>query len=470
LPGAARPRGDSAPPPETLVVLPVGFRMTQHLWAPTYSVQADNDSDATPDPFDAFEPSAYYDLCGKCHTTMPQGYRMLFDNSASQLNKPPFHFELRPFLQETLGEMVDAPPAQTPADVQQLNGLVREASQAYSPDRAAALGISCEACHLGGREHANSGGKIPPRFFPSSPHIAHETTPKQFGRTRENVNLVCAQCHSAPRNQHAGGAATVNSSEYRDARSGSCYSRLRCVDCHEPHTATGPVWSKSPDQDDAACLKCHQHYTAAETRAKHTHHAAGSAGDRCLNCHMPHVTEGLEDIVRTHQISSPTNAAIIGGAGSNACNLCHLDQSIDWTLQHLTDWYGARFDEATIAHAYPKRSAALGEQWLADARSSTRMVAMGAVKRNRAKWLLPAVLGELNDFHLINRQFAQNTIETVLGVRLKDAGYQYWLDPPARGKVLPAVRATVNETLAQTPADAPPEDAGDVRATRGASP
>src|SRR5579884_4161545 len=39
---------------------------------------------------------------------------------------------------------------------------------------AATLGVSCEACHLGCRAHVESEGQVPPRFFPTSPHLAVE--------------------------------------------------------------------------------------------------------------------------------------------------------------------------------------------------------------------------------------------------------------------------------------------------------
>src|SRR5262249_44757461 len=120
------------------------------------------------------------------------------------------------------------------------------------------LGITCEACHLGGKAHVESGGKVAPKFFPSSPHLFAESkeTPLEFGGTHDNVNWACGRCHTGKRPQFAAGMATWNSVEYADAMRGSCYSKLRCIDCHNPHRAIGPKWPLSADADDALCLKC----------------------------------------------------------------------------------------------------------------------------------------------------------------------------------------------------------------------
>ena len=90
----------------------------------------------------------------------------------------------------------------------------------------------------------------------------------------------CARCHSGDRPRFPGGINTWNSTEFTDARNGSCYSQLRCLDCHDPHKRTGPAWSHTADWDDGRCLKCHQDYRDAAVRGRHTHHSPGSAGDQ----------------------------------------------------------------------------------------------------------------------------------------------------------------------------------------------
>ena len=94
---------------------------------------------------------------------------------------------------------------------------------------AVTLGISCEACHLGGRAHVESRGRVPPKFFPSSPHLLVETDgrPLEFGRTHDNVNWACGRCHTGGRPQYAAGMSTWNSVEFADA--------MRKVSLHTIH-------------------------------------------------------------------------------------------------------------------------------------------------------------------------------------------------------------------------------------------
>src|SRR5262249_52503951 len=161
---------------------------------------------------------------------------------------------------------------------------------------------------------------VAPHFFPTSPTIgARLPSDNPYGRTQKNVNFICSRCHSGERPSFPGGIFTWNSVEYSDAMHGSCYSELRCVDCHDPHRATGQAWSHTPDHDDGLCLKCHKQYAAGEARKAHTHHAAGSEGDRCMNCHMPKMNEGMDQLVRTHTIFSPTKRQPIEENGPNAC-------------------------------------------------------------------------------------------------------------------------------------------------------
>ena len=58
--------------------------------------------------------------------------------------------------------------------------------------------------------------------------------------------------------------------------------------------------------------------------------------------------------IPSHQISSPTVQATIDTGRPNACNLCHLDKTLEWSAEHLFEWYGTpkpdlNDDDRTIA-------------------------------------------------------------------------------------------------------------------------
>jgi predicted CXXCH cytochrome family protein len=235
--------------------------------------------------------------------------------------------------------------------------------------------------------------------------------------------------------------ANRNSVEYSDAMAGSCYSQLRCIDCHNPHKTIGPKWSLSADQDDALCLKCHEKLRTEAQRRGHTHHATGSEGARCMNCHMPRINEGLEDLVRTHTIFSPTQAAMIEANQPNACNLCHTDRPIDWTLGYLKDWYGRTYDENKIAKHYRHRDGPVAVNWLSDEQDFVRLVAVDALTRARDYKAVPQVLDALDDPYLVNRQFASKSLQTMLNIRLADFGYRFYMTSDERRGPLAEIRA-----------------------------
>ncbi|GAB5402668.1 MAG: hypothetical protein Aurels2KO_08990 [Aureliella sp.] len=313
-----------------------------------------------------------------------------------------------------------------------------------APSHAVTLGVSCEACHLGSKEHAKNE-KLKPSFAGQSPHLyVFADSKNDGGRSAANINAICGRCHTGNRPTYAGGMATWNSTEHTDAMRGSCYSQLSCVKCHDPHKPTGSTWAKPPEQDDASCISCHTKYEDKTLRRNHTGHQSGSSGDHCMNCHMPRINEGMQDVVRTHTIFSPTQPDMIHSNQPNACNLCHLDKSIDWTLGYLNQWYGRVYDQASIARNYPNRSGPVGLGWLQQPHEPTRLVAAEAFARQQARWGLAAVITLLDDPYLLNRQFAQTSVESIADVDLnKRFGYWYFMTPQQRKPIIAKIRASL---------------------------
>ncbi len=425
-------------------VLPFGYWLDQKEWVPVVHIGPERPDANRPDAFAPPDHGPHYAEyavgCNYCHTTFALGD--LFGRRPQQMGEyapAALHWSLRGYLKTA-----------RPAELPSLSRLVREESGprqnpmlGWEASRyAVTYGVSCEACHLGAREHVESGGKVLPRFFPSSPYLAVEDAGRAppTGRTHDNVNWACARCHLGSRPAFAAGMSTWNSVEYSDAARGSCYSKLRCIDCHSPHRAIGPKWTVLAAREDAVCLKCHEQYRPDDRRLAHTHHPAGSAGARCLNCHMPRINEGLQDVVRTHMIYEPTRADMIEANHPNACNLCHTDRPIDWTLKYLKDWYGKTYDEGRIAAHYPDRAGPVGLGWLKSPNESVRMVGADALLRARDRSALPQLLGALDDPYLLNRQFAARGLQEMLGLRLAEHGYRFYQSPEERRGPLKALR------------------------------
>jgi predicted CXXCH cytochrome family protein len=311
--------------------------------------------------------------------------------------------------------------------------LLKEVKYSDAREHAVTLGISCEACHLGAKEHAQ--GKLKkPKFFPYSPEFAirADKGSHDMGRTHDNLNYACSRCHNGSRQLYAAGMSTWNSTEYTDATRGACYSQLTCVKCHDPHQATGQAWTKTSLQDDAICLSCHKQLEPAEKRMAHTHHSLDNEGSRCMNCHMPRINEGLQEVVRTHTIFSPTNRAMIESNQMNACNQCHVDKPIDWTVAHLKDWYKTSYSDAEIAKNYPDRKAPAAINWLKGKSENVRLVAADTLARANAKWALPDLIDALDDQFMLNRQFTRIGLERMLGLKLSDFKYEFFLTAEER--------------------------------------
>jgi predicted CXXCH cytochrome family protein len=448
-------------------VLPFGYWLAQKEWVPVIHIGREVEDAARPDPFAPPDHGPYYAeysaSCNTCHTTFPLAD--LFGRRTRQMGAfapTAMHFSMRGYLEEAHPDLIDPKTGMMAFRGATNNSTHRQVSmtaavsertafpgEAGNPMHgweasryAATLGVSCEACHLGSRQHIDSEGQVPPRFSPASPYLRFEAAQAPpSAATHDNVNWACGRCHVGPRPQFAGGMATWNSVEYSDAMRGSCYSKLRCIDCHNPHRAIGPTWSQTADRDDAVCLKCHQQYQPDDRRLQHTHHPIGSEGARCMNCHVPRINEGIEDVVRTHTIYSPTRADMIEANHPNACNLCHTDKPIDWTLRVLKHWYGKTYDEARIAANYPKRDRPVGLGWLDSKNESVRLVAVEAMTRRRDFFALPRLLDALDDPYLVNRQFAYKGLQEMLNVRLSDFGYRFYASRDERRKPLADLRA-----------------------------
>jgi hypothetical protein len=295
--------------------------------------------------------------------------------------------------------------------------LVAAAPSDPQPDDLVTLGVSCEACHFGSRAHATEDAEV--RYAPAGPDLLGFEAPER------TTNSICAQCHVAGTLPWPNGAASLNSSEARDMIGGACSSAIECTACHDPHVAS-PTEIGGPDDPRhvAACVGCHDRYAEEPAREAHARHAAADAS--CLDCHMPRVTQGIETVVRTHRIDSPSNPAMLAAGAPNACNLCHLDRSIAWTLAQLRDDWDAHVDPQPQWEDWYGDDLAdpVGESWLSHPTPAVRLVAAAAWARSPlGRTALPSLFDLLVDDYPHVRMFALFAIETIVGRRLTETEY-----------------------------------------------
>ncbi|MCP3917350.1 MAG: tetratricopeptide repeat protein [bacterium] len=113
---------------------------------------------------------------------------------------------------------------------------------------------------------------------------------------------------------------------------------VTCGDCHDPHSL------KLRFKGNSLCSQCH--YEPKYDSPEHHHHAPGSAGAQCVECHMPERTYMVVDPRRDHSLRVPRPDLSVRLGTPNACNLCHTDQDAQWAADAVEAWYGPSTDRA----------------------------------------------------------------------------------------------------------------------------
>jgi hypothetical protein len=168
-----------------------------------------------------------------------------------------------------------------------------------------------------------------------------------------------------------------------------------------------------------ACLACHTAFAAPAVAADHSRHS-----DRvtCLDCHMPRTVPGVETITRTHRVGRAVEPGTAERGGFNACNLCHLDRPLSWTLTELEAGWGRR--PSTQAERRTLSPVPAGELWLGHADPAVRRVAVDAhVRSPLVADPLPALLGSLNDPVPFNRTLGLIALERHVGFAIEPRAY-----------------------------------------------
>jgi predicted CXXCH cytochrome family protein len=358
----------------------------------------------------------------------------------------------------------------------------------------AELGIACEACHGPGAAHIEAHRRSGRTALASGPEPSppDSTIVHPARLSPQRSSEVCGQCHCVSTIPHevkeedyrywgsryrAGdelqehsltlspsvlspeqltswkqdamfwesnfwpdGMVRVAGREYNGLVESACYQRgeMTCLSCHSMHhSEPNDQLSAGSDTNDA-CYQCHASYRDGLER--HTHHAPGSTGSLCYNCHMPHTTYGLFKAIRSHQITSPNLATTMATGRPNACNLCHLDQTLAWTGEKLLQWYGhepAALDD-------DQREIAAGLLWLLKGDAVVRaLVAWSfgwptARQTSREEWSPPLLAPLLDDPYSAVRYIAGRSLDK-LGY---DCGYDFLAPRKDR-------QSAVHETLAR---------------------
>jgi tetratricopeptide (TPR) repeat protein len=142
---------------------------------------------------------------------------------------------------------------------------------------------------------------------------------------------------------------------------------VRCSNCHDVHSL------KVIKEGNGLCLQCHR---AAEYDSKehHFHKRKGEKGDpirsadgkvlfevgtgaECVQCHMPGRTYMGIHYRLDHSLRLPRPDLSMKIGAPNACNRCHTDKTVQWSVDAINKWYGPgnRPHYGTVIEAGRKR-------------------------------------------------------------------------------------------------------------------
>jgi hypothetical protein len=394
--------------------LPFGYWFKLERWLPRVYMNAYGDEtlvDGVPVD-EAIDGQPRIDLyganCMNCHNTFPYAYRIFHDY------------------------MVGFPDATVSAEIGQLSEAVSDTvkvaprirdflqlNERLDPEKhLVTMGVSCESCHFGGREHAERERDI--RFLPTSKLIRISADDPQVipnGQRSDAYTTrgICTQCHSGAADLFPNGAGRGNSREAMDLVAGHCASQLSCIDCHEPHTGTPrDLAGVDLPRHVGTCARCHQAFQDQQVAQQHA--GPGHDNVNCLDCHMPKFTRGVDHLIRTHRVSLPMEESMVAAGMANACNACHLDKSVRWALeQHQQIWGHALKPDSGWKSSHTLDRPA-GEVWLTSPDSHMRYLATQWYAGSRwASEKFAEIASSLNDPEPVNRVFALFAVNRLLG-------------------------------------------------------
>jgi predicted CXXCH cytochrome family protein len=334
--------------------------------------------------------------------------------------------------------------------------------------RVGELGIACEACHGPGEEHVRLNSDPRRRYILHAQKQPDSSIVNPARLPTKRASEVCGRCHgissaldttdwnenglpylpgqvlesqmhlitlpkSVEFRRHFfwnDGMVRVSGRELNGVVKSPCYLKgdLSCLSCHSLHSSSPTNQLSSGMESNRACLQCHKQFE--KNLEAHTHHPATSSGSLCYNCHMPYTTYGLLKALRSHQINNPTVKASVQTGRPNACNLCHLDKTLDWTSQTLSAWYKTPPEDLSPE----EKKVAASVLWAVKGDSGQRALIawhMGwkpAREASDDSWFAPYLASMLDDPYAVVRYIAGRSLKRLPG--FQNFSYDY-IGPPA---------------------------------------
>jgi predicted CXXCH cytochrome family protein len=234
------------------------------------------------------------------------------------------------------------------------------------------LNVGCEACHGPGAAHTawadGAGGagsnapdpgfsvRLPPRREGQWALAPGAAIARRTARRTDAELETCAPCHARrstlregrlpgepllethrpallePGLYEADGQMRDEVYEYGSFLQSRMHAAgVACSDCHDPHSLALRA------DGNGVCAQCH--LPAAFDVPAHHHHEPGSAGARCVACHMPARTYMVIDERHDHSFRVPRPDLSVSLGTPNACTDCHAKRPAQWAAEAVARWF-----------------------------------------------------------------------------------------------------------------------------------
>ncbi|MBH56853.1 MAG: hypothetical protein CMJ82_06670 [Planctomycetaceae bacterium] len=366
------------------------------------------------------------------------------------------------------------------------------------------FGISCEACHGPGKPHIEKHQDLlDANINVELSGIADNTIINPDRLDKERQAQVCGQCHSLFESSHPesfladgldyqpgndllanrkmihhkdtdpsllyynmfwnDGTMRIGGREYPGLVQSKCYTHgeMTCLSCHSMHSMQEPSKQLGLNMNtDQACIQCHKEPEYTTDLIRHTHHQVDSEGSRCLNCHMPHTSYALMRGIRSHRIDSPKIRSSQKNEKPNACNLCHLDKTLQWTADNLTQWYG----HPTIKLNDQNQNVAASLVWLLQGNAVQRTLAawhmswQPTFETSATDWRVPFMIQLLNDNYAATRYVTSQSLMKLPEYQIVQEGepfYEFISPAPERVAIQQALMDSWNRKMGELPISNP---------------
>lgn len=313
------------------------------------------------------------------------------------------------------------------------------------------ISVGCECCHGAGSLHNQLAASWKP--FWDRKHGYGLPTLK--GEDSRRQIETCAPCHARRRIVYPGfkpgekfldyycpelldseaywpdGQIRDEDYEYGSFIQSKMYhNKVRCSDCHDPHSLRVKFKEGPVIRDSRLCGQCH--LPAKYDTATHHHHPDSTkAGTLCIECHMPKTKYMVVDPRLDHSIRVPRPDLTVDLGIPNACNGCHDDakkgETPQWAAEKVAQWYGPRkgpkhFAYAIAAGRQGKPEAAVSLDAVVrrkDAPAMVRASALVLLARYGIQAVMAAAVESLGDAEELVRVAAVRSLDQLAGDDLR---------------------------------------------------